>query len=137
MPVFDAVAMREPVFYRIPSDPEDSPGRVVKQFRKLQLDIWDRIRDLYAADKTNLEAGRLMLDLIRYAIDGVTDAELEKFGDDDYKNVILLAQGKARQLEAALGNARSDGVSLTKTETPSPTTPDSTTTATETASLAA
>lgn len=128
MPVFDAIAMREPVYFRLSTDPEDTPGRLVRQFRKLQMDQWDRVQELYKADKNDLEAGRITLDLIRFALDGVTDAELSAFGDDDYRTVLILAQGKVRQLEAALGNARSDGAWSTKTETPSPTIPDSTTT---------
>jgi hypothetical protein len=123
----DFVALREPVTCTLPTDP---PGhqRLVRQFRRLELEQFEQAQTLQRAGDV---AGALPLfyRLAAWAVEA-TEAELAQLAIADLVRLLGAAQGKIELVEAALGNARSDGDSSSQTAPPSPAIPVSTTTTT-------
>ena len=129
MPHLDFVALREPVTCTLPTDP---PGhkRLVRQFRRLELEKFGQAEE---RRQQGDDIGALVIydDLCRFAIEGITDAELNTLATIDKVRLLGAAQGKLEIIEAALGNAPGGGVEALKQTPPPSNTPDSNTTTPE------
>ena len=127
MPHLDFVALREPVTCQLPTD---QPGtkRLVRQFRRLELELYEQADQLRRAGD-DVAALLLYDELCRYAVEGITAADLAALAIVDKVRLLGAAMGKLEIIEAALGNARGGGGGLAQTAPPPPPTiPDSTTT---------
>lgn len=134
MPHLNFVAMREPVTCELPTDP---PGhkRLIRQFHRLELEKFDQAEERrHAGD----DIGALVIydDLCRFAIEGITDKELNTLATIDKVRLLGAAQGKLELIEAALGNAPGGGVEAPTETTPPPSIPASNTTTPEAPPLA-
>jgi hypothetical protein len=123
MPHLDFVALREPVTCTLPTD-EPGRKRLVRQFRRYELEQFEQAEGLRLAG--DIEGAIAIYNaLCRFAIEGVTDAELSRLSTEDQVRLLGAAHGKLDLIEAALGNARGGGDSSTTTANPPPTIPDS------------
>jgi hypothetical protein len=129
MPHLDFVALREPVTCTLPTD-EPGRKRLVRQFRRLELELYEQAR-AYSAVRDDVAALLIYDDLCKYAVEGITDAELNTLAVVDKVRLLGAAQGKLEIIEAALGNAHSGGDDSSPMEPPPPATPDSTPTTPE------
>jgi hypothetical protein len=123
MPHLDFVALREPVTCTLPTD-EPGRKRLVRQFRRLELELYEQAR-AYSAVGDDVAALLIYDDLCKYAVEGITDTELNTLAVVDKVRLLGAAQGKLELVEAALGNARSGGGESSQTAPPPPTIPDS------------
>jgi hypothetical protein len=105
----DLVALRRPCYVILPL----TERRVaIRFFRAEQKQIYKQ----WMAEPNNPEP---LLALLRHAIPGLTDAELDDLSlDEDIPRIIGKANGKAALVEVALKNGVSDGVSLAPSPTP-------------------
>lgn len=124
MPHLDFVALREPVTCTLPTDPPDAPKRLVKQFRRVELELYEQAN---ALRKAGDEVAALVIydTLCLGAVERMVEADLLALSTEDKVRLLGAAQGKLEIIEAALGNARGGGDSSTKTDDPPPSTPDS------------
>lgn len=129
----DLVALREPVTCRLPTDPADAQ-RVVRQFRAAEIDR-HRQATAMVLNGQQAEAVGIYLDLLRYALPGITDEEIDALGMQDIVRLLAAAQNKSAMVEDALGNGRGGGDSSGPTENPPPATPALSTTTDEPPSL--
>jgi len=132
MPHLDFVALREPVTCSLPGD-EAGHKRLVRQFRRLELEQFEEAQRLQRAGEV-VGALALYYKLAAWSVDATED-ELARLATPDLVRLLGAAQGKLELVEAALGNAPSDGDSSSQTAPPSPAIPASTTTTTEAPSL--
>jgi hypothetical protein len=123
MPHLDFVALREPVTCTLPTD-EPGKKRLVRQFRRLELELYEQAR-VYSSVGDDVAALLIYDDLCKYAVEGITDAELGTLAIVDKVRLLGAAQGKLELVEAALGNARSGGDESSQTEAPPPNIPAS------------
>lgn len=128
MPHLDFVALREPVTCRLPTDPPETK-RLVRQFRRYELERWEEAQRLRLAGDAE-GALEIYHELAKFALEGLTDRELAAFATPDLVRLLGAAHGKIDLVEAALGNAPSDGVSSNVMVPPSHVTPALTTTTT-------
>jgi hypothetical protein len=126
MPHLDFVALREPVTCTLPTDPPDKK-RLVRQFRRLELEQYEQADALRRAGD-DVAALLLYDDLCRYAVEGITDAELNALAIIDKVRLLGAAMGKLELVEAALGNVRGGGGASSQTAPPPPSIPVSSTT---------
>lgn len=125
----DFVALREPITCTLPTDPPEKK-RVVRQFRRLELEQFE-LAQSHRIGGDAVAALLLYDELCRYAVEGITDKELDAMSTVDKVRLLGAAQGKLEIIEAALGNGPSGGDESSQTEPPPPDTPDSTPTTPE------
>lgn len=123
MPHLDFVALREPVTCTLPTDPPDRK-RLVRQFRRLELEKYEQA-DVLRRAGNDVAALILYDECCRYAVEGITDDELNALSIIDKVRLLGAAMGKLEIIEAALGNARGGGATSTTTEPPPQIIPDS------------
>jgi hypothetical protein len=121
MPHLDFVALREPVTCTLPTDPPDKK-RLVRQFRRMELELYEQADQLRRGGD-DVAALLLYDDLCRYAVEGITDTELDALAIIDKVRLLGAAMGKLELVEAALGNARGGGGASSQTAPPPPSIP--------------
>lgn len=122
----DFVALREPVTCTLPTDPPDRK-RLVRQFRRLELEQFEVAKTLQRAGD-DLGALDVIDALCRFAVEGITDQELDTLATVDKVRLLGAATGKIDLVEAALGNGPGGGDASSPTAPPPPITAASTTT---------